>query len=451
MIEQTSNDRSGWLEASGLPHILRTLNIAIHPAKLVIALGAIILTILLGWALDLAWAPGGGVPENAIDQFILARQTGATYTEAGGEAGIFEVWIGHQRRSILGLLGSSIPGAVLAADTPVGRFVESHAQYQPLRNFASMVDGVIWLLQEHFVYFVVFGLGWLLIWSAAGGAICRIAAVQFAREEKLTIKQALAFAWDRLFSGFFLAPCIPIIFAALIMLVVSLCGLALRIPLIGDILGGLLFIPTIFGGFLAALMIVGLIVGGGLFWPSVATESSDAFDAFSRGLSYPLSKAWKAIWYLVVSVIFAGICWTVVYLFTYFGLATTRFVLAFGTSPFGLWSRGEGEEPISKIELLWPMYGPNVLYAWPDWSQLAWYEYISAGLIGVPVLLVIGLMWSFLASFYFSACTVAYFLLRRDVDGTDLEEVYLAETEPPDESTEATPAAESIEAPRPTS
>ena len=42
----------------------------------------------------------------------------------------------------------------------------------------------------------------------------------------------------------------------------------------------------------------------------------------------------------------------------------------------------------------------------------------------LSLLVVIGLMWAFLASFYFSGSTVIYFLLRRDVDGTDLEEVH---------------------------
>ncbi len=425
----STEDTAGWLDASGLPHILRTLSLAVHPAKLGIALAAIILTLALGGALDVVWRSVDTVDAHAIDAFIHARQTGTPYTEPDGDSGIFEVWRAHQRRCVLGLLGSSVPGASLAADTPIGRLIESNAQYQPLRNFASMVDGVIWLLQQHFVFFVIFGVGWLLIWSAGGGAICRIAAVQFARDEKLTMKQALTFAWGRLFGGFFLAPCIPLILAALAMVAIAVSGLVLRIPLIGDVLGGLLFVPALLGGFLAAVLIVGFFVGGSLFWPSVATESSDAFDAFSRGLSYPLSKAWKALWYTIVSLVFAGVCWTVVYLFTYFGLGTTRFVLAFGTSPFGLWSRGDAAHPMSKIELLWPMAGPNVLYTWPNWSQLGWYEYISAGFIGVGVLLVIALLWSFLASFYFSSCTVVYFLLRRDVDGTDLEEVYLAETE----------------------
>ena len=68
-----------------------------------------------------------------------------------------------------------------------------------------------------------------------------------------------------------------------------------------------------------------------------------------------------------------------------------------------------------------------MLYTVPDWGKLGVFEYVSAILIAVWVLLVIGLVWSFLASFYFSASTVIYFLLRRDVDGTDLSEVYTEE------------------------
>ena len=55
------------------------------------------------------------------------------------------------------------------------------------------------------------------------------------------------------------------------------------------------------------------------------------------------------------------------------------------------------------------------------------FEYISAFFVGLYVAIVIGLMWAFLASFYYTACTVVYFLLRRDVDGADLEDVFLAD------------------------
>jgi len=148
-----------------------------------------------------------------------------------------------------------------------------------------------------------------------------------------------------------------------------------------------------------------------------------------------------------MATVFAGLCWIFVNLFTVFTLTVTRGIVGFGTSPFGWWNRGEGEASVRKLDLLWPVSVPNALYSWPDWSQLTWYEHFSAFFIGVYVLTVIGLMWAFLASFYFSASTVIYFLLRRDVDGTDLEELHMEEegsgkdsskpeSSPPPESTD---------------
>lgn len=74
--------------------------------------------------------------------------------------------------------------------------------------------------------------------------------------------------------------------------------------------------------------------------------------------------------------------------------------------------------------MLWPLSGPHSLHAWPDWSQLGYLERFSALAIGINVLLVIAATWAFLASFYFCASTVVYFLLRRDVDGADIGDVF---------------------------
>ncbi len=431
------SDDGGWLEASGLLHIFRTLGLAVHAAKLGISLAAILLTFALGGALDRIWLVRGGVQPTAVEDFIRAQELDRPYETQSGDRGIFSVWREHERRCVLGLLGSSVPGVSVAAGTPVGTYVERHSRARPLRNLASMVYGVWWLSRYHTAYFAFFALGALLIWSCAGGAICRIAAVQFARDEKLTMRQAFAYGREKLFGGFFLAPCIPLIFILITMVVLFLGGMLLRIPILGDVVGGLAFGLAIFGGFVISILLLGLFVGGSLFWPAVAVEGSDAFDAFSRGLSYPLSKPWKAVLYAVIAVVYASICWLFVNLFTFFVLKITRTVVAFGTAPFGWWSRGEEGAAVSKLELLWPLGGPNTLYLPPDWTRLTWYEHFSAVLIGFYVLLVIGLMWSFLASFYFSGSTVIYFLLRRDVDGTDVDDVYIADAE---EATEPGPA-----------
>ena len=415
----------GWLEASGLLHIFRTLGLAVHPAKLGIALAAIFLTFVLGGLLDWMWTRGGGVDESAIARFISSQELDQPYEEPKGTHGLFHVWREHERRCILGFLGSSLPGTSVVAGTPVGSYVEAHSYAQPLRNLTGMGYGLWWLLRHHPFFFILFVGGSLVIWAWGGGAICRIAAVQYARDEKLTTKQALAFAKEKLFGGFVLAPCIPVAFILLTAVLMVVGGALLRLPVLGDLLAGPAFALAIVGGFVVAVLLIGLLVGGSLFWPAVAAEGSDAFDSFSRSLSYPLSKPWKAVLYAVMATVFASLCWVFVNLFTFFALTVTRGIVGFGTSPFGWWSRGEGEAVVRKLDLLWPLAGPNALYSWPDWGRLAWYEYFSASFIGVYVLIVIGLMWAFLASFYFSGSTVIYFLLRRDVDGTDLEEVHM--------------------------
>jgi hypothetical protein len=427
--EPKTSNKSGWLEASGLLHILRSLGLAVHPAKLGLGLVGIILTFVLGGLLDLIWSTRGGVEETAITEFIQARELDRPYHEPDGKHGIFEVWREHERACVLGLLGSSLPGASVAIGTPLGTYVQAHAHAGPLRNLARIVYGVWWMLRYHTLYFVLFALGVLLIWSWCGGAICRLAAVQFARDEKLTMRQGWRYAYEKLFGGFFLAPCIPLVLIAVTAVCMVVGGMLLRVPWLGDVVGGVLFFLAIIGGFVISILLLGLLVGGNLFWPAVAVEGSDAFDAFSRGLSYPLSKPWKTVLYAVIAIVFASICWVFANLFTFFMLAVTRATVAFGTSPFGWWSRGGEGQAISKMELLWPFRGPNALYAPPDWKGLAPFEYVSAFFIAVYVLIVVGLIWSFLASFYFSASTVIYCLLRRDVDGTDLEDVYIEEEE----------------------
>ncbi len=417
------SEQRGWLASSGLPELFRVLSLSVHPAKIGLALAAIVATFLFGGILDWVWQRGGGVPEDAIARYIASCELDAPYVEGEGDRGIFETWRKHEQRCVIGLLGGSIPGSSLAAGTSIASMMDSGTFGSPVRNLSGMMYGLFWLVRHHFVYFLIFVAGALAIWSLAGGAICRIAAVQFARGDKLTAMQGVEFARTRLFGGFFLAPCIPLAFMAITVALMALGGVMLRVPLLGDLVS-LLFVLALFGGVIVAVLGLGLIAGGNLFWPVVAAEGSDAFDAFSRGLAYPFSRPWRALLYYGFSLVFAAVCWLFVRWFAVVALMVTRGVVAWGTSPFGWWTRGTTESPVSKLELLWPLSGPHSLHAWPDWSQLGYLERFSALAIGINVLLVIAATWAFLASFYFCASTVVYFLLRRDVDGADIGDVF---------------------------
>lgn len=433
--DSETQDRAGWVETIGLSQIIRTLGMAIHPSKLMLALIALILTFGWGSLLDLLWSTGDGVHVTVIDEFILSRQLDVPFEEQDGSSGLFNIWRHHEQRCVEGLLASAIPPG-----SSVGL---------AWSNVTNLFYGTWWLARHHILFFLLLTIGALLIWSLFGGAICRMAAMEFAREEKPTIKQALAFSRKNFFGGFFLAPCVPLAFIAVMMVLLMLGGMVLRVPVFGDLVSGGAFFLAILGGLVITILFVGLLVGGSLFWPTVASEGSDAFDAFSRGLSYTLSKPWKTVVYAVLTIVYAAVCWFLAKLFLFWALSVTRTVVAIGTSWFGLWNRETEAGPISKLELLWPVAGSGIAYPRPEWSQLAWYEHFSAFVIAMYVLLLVGLLWAFLCSFYFSGSTVIYFLLRRDVDGTDLEEVYDEERwgEPAPEAASAQPVTQPVTKP----
>jgi hypothetical protein len=78
---------------------------------------------------------------------------------------------------------------------------------------------------------------------------------------------------------------------------------------------------------------------------------------------------------------------------------------------------------------MWPTPQADSLPYDVDHAGLKWSEEIAAGAISFWVYLVIGLLGAFAISFYFSANTIIYFLMRREVDATDIDDVYVEETE----------------------
>ena len=423
---QPVNQRD-WLEASGLLHIFRTLGLALQPAKLSLALIAIVLTLLLGGVLDWATLAGnGGVSETAIVEFIRDRDLSQPHQAQSGAHGVFDVWRKHEQRCLLGILDTFVPSVSISTATAVTSPMSAMPRMRPWANVSGAGLGLWWLVRYHYIFALLFITGALIIWSCAGGAICRLAALQFAQDQRLTLRQGYEFARRNLWSGLALAPCIPLALVVLAVFLLVAGGFFLRIPVLGDVLGGLAFVMAPFGGFVIAILLVGLAIGGNMFWPAVAAECQDAYDAFARGFSYAFSKPWKTLLYGVIMMTYASFCWALVHIFTLYALRITRGIVRFGA---GWWDRGASDVPINKVDLLWPAPQANAFHQWPEWSQLAWFECFSALLIGLTVLLVIAWMWSFLASFYFSGSTVIYFLLRRDVDHTDIGDVQTDEFE----------------------
>ena len=333
--------------------------------------------------------------------------------------------------------GSSVDGTTRTAEGLALPVVPSTGIIPSVERFFAV--GPMWLLTQHWVYFILFGTGFLVLWSVFGGAICRIAAVHVARDEKLSIRAALVFSVEK-FLSFMCAPLIPLGLLAAIGLVTAVASLVGAIPGVGPVVMGLAFILALIAGLAMAGLLVGLVGGFNLMYPTVAVEGSDSFDAISRSFSYLYARPWRLAVYTVVSLVYGSACYLFVRLFIYLVLSLTHTFVG-----LGVFTHADSGAPL--LSALWPSPSTagRLTYS-VDGLGLSFPQEVGAGLIWFWVHLFIALLGAFVVSFYFSSNTIIYYLLRREVDATDLDDVYV---DPSDEDDAAEPDPADPPPPRP--
>lgn len=295
-------------------------------------------------------------------------------------------------------------------------------------NFFTV--GPSWLLSQHLLYFVLFVIWFLIIWAIFGGAVARIAAVHVARDEKISVRQAVKFSAGKVLS-FIFAPIIPLVIIVIVGLLVTLVSLLGNIPWIGPILIGVPFALALAAGFVMTLVLIGTVAGFDLMYPTIAVEGSDAFDAISRSFSYIYARPWRLLFYTAVAIMYGALTYLFVRLFIYTVLGLTHSFVDLGmfaqaASTRELWST------------MWP--APANLWKLPyDPTMLSMNlgESIGSWFVALWVYLTIALIGAFAISFYFSANTIIYYLMRREVDATELDDVYLEQLE--DDFSESAP------------
>jgi len=260
-------------------------------------------------------------------------------------------------------------------------------------------------------------VGFLVIWSIIGGAITRSAALEFARDEKIGFKESLSFA-SKKFWSYFWSPITP----ALGVLFFSACnilgGLLGQVKYIGEIAVAIGFPLAIISGFLIIFIGIIGIIGFFLMFPAISAEGSDAFDAMSRAYSYVISKP-KHFISLFLGIIICGTIFAVLISL----VACLVMQVSFYTVGFGMGQKFESiREVISGGEATMASLGLLSM----KFTALMLMIYMALVKVAVGSLVV---------GFAGSASTIAYFLLRKDVDGTDINDVYIEEQEEQEEQT----------------
>ncbi len=302
------------------------------------------------------------------------------------------------------------------------------------------------------IYLILVLLWTLAVWGFFGGAICRMAAVQFARNEKITLQEAVSFARQRAIS-YFTAPVFPLAFVAFIVVCLILFGFLELIPIVGDILIAGLFWPLVLiAGCVMAVVLVGL-VGWPLMNATISTEASDSFDALSRSYSYVYQAPWQYLWYWflatlygAVLVFFVGFMASLMVFLGKWGVSQTPFLdgktAAMDRNPAYLFMNAPtsfgwrdllisgSKFADSKREVVTPS-GAVVLA--PDFSEdyrknaMTWYNHLGGYLVTFWIYLFFLLVVGFGYSYFWCVSTIIYFLMRHHVDETGFDEVQIEE------------------------
>jgi hypothetical protein len=285
-------------------------------------------------------------------------------------------------------------------------------------NITGYFHALGWALRYHTIYCVILIIITLSVISVSGGAICRIAALQFARGEKPGLTEALRYSTKR-FVSFFTTPLAPFGIIACIGALILLLGLMGNIPYAGEIIVSLGAPLALLTGGLIAVILLGAVVGFNMMFPAVAYDGSDCFDAISRSFSYVYAKPWHMLFYTSIAAIYGSICYTFIRYFAFLVLWITRFSLQ-----ISLWVNDSADKT-NKLTTIWPRPEFKDLLGSSTPVPTNQTETVAAFLIYLFLLVVVGLVVSFIISFYFSANTIIYSLMRGNVDNTPREDIYM--------------------------
>ena len=290
-----------------------------------------------------------------------------------------------------------------------------------------------------FLCLLLCGIWELLVWGLIGGAITRIAALKFTRDEAPDMLGALSHAFSKI-SSYSLAPLLALGGAAVFGLQLVVLGWLMRLGFF-TMLAGFAWPFVLMLGLLMAILLIGALVGWPLMWATVSVEGTDAFDALSRSYAYTYQRPLRLLWYVLCVTILAAVSMFVVKLFaasaislgswsirwgidepTYHAIVSPRSAVAQVAEPSGVPNlevakpASEGPNPSASSESASTAAQPTELsrMRWTAGKAIAFWKSVLGALAA-----------GYQAGFLWVASVGVYLLLRKDIDGAEMDEIYV--------------------------
>jgi hypothetical protein len=301
------------------------------------------------------------------------------------------------------------------------------------RPFINLFHGD--LTPVGFLYFALCGVWELLVWGVFGGAIARIAALKFTRDEAPDLPGALKHALSKL-TSYSMAPLLALAGAAVFGIQLAILGWIMRLDFLAMV-AGFAWPFALLLGLLMAILLIGALAGWPLMWATVAVEGTDAFDALSRSYAYTYQRPLRLLWYVLMAAVLAAVSMFIVKLFATSAISLGNWSVSWGLDqetyrqivaplprePVFVPSGVVVAEPVLALE-----EGPTLAVPAPA-NELTGTRWLAAQAIRFWKSLLGALAAGYQAGFLFVAAVGVYLLLRKDIDGAEMDEVYV-EDEP---------------------
>lgn len=421
--------------------IFRCFKLAADPKKIVLALiGVIVFGV--GWrVINTAFSITVFRPTESEAAQEAAAETAAYFVgpsalpwDSGGTAArIWRAYGDEEGRSPLRTLPGALqdpPGFLLRIATrwdvpltPIRILIEPFramfTQSYPRSELGFDIPGLNARFDAGYVvYLVALGLWAAICWGIFGGAISRIAAMQLARDERVSLREAITYGL-RYAPSTIAAPFIPLFGVGIFVFFCLVGGWISNIPGFGPWFAGVLWFLPLVAGLVMALLVVGWAVGWPLMVPTLAVEATDAFDAVSRAFAYSYQRPWNYLFYGSLTIVYGSIATFIFLVFVQLTLYLSVWAVSWGASNELLATLATPLPGYAYRLLMMPYEAgeppASILQAMPAYVFTFW------------VMLMVLTAPAFVYSFFWSAATAVYLLLRRDVDATDIDEIWTPE------------------------
>ena len=142
----------------------------------------------------------------------------------------------------------------------------------------------------------------MLVWGLFGGAITRIAALKFTRDEAPGLLAALKHAARKVAVVQLAAAGRPG-WAGVFAIQLVVLGWLMQSRRPGACWPASVWPFVLLLGLLMAILLLGALVGWPLMWATVSVEGTDAFDALSRSYAYTYHRPLRLLWYVLFAAL----------------------------------------------------------------------------------------------------------------------------------------------------